>query len=137
MPFARLMTPSFRGVLEDALQATDGDAAREEPKPSAGDFARVLSGTRYAGQHRAPWAVELGLELPCDEHAARRAFRRLALRTHPDRPGGSHQAFLRARKALEEALAALRAREPRPFSRFAAEPRVTDASRAHVWSAYA
>jgi curved DNA-binding protein CbpA len=35
----------------------------------------------------------------------KRAFRQLAFATHPDRPGGSHAAFLRAQSLLDEALA--------------------------------
>jgi hypothetical protein len=42
---------------------------------------------------------------PCEEHyrAAKRAFRRLALRYHPDQ-GGDHAAFVRMRRAYDEAV---------------------------------
>jgi hypothetical protein len=56
---------------------------------------------------RPLWAVELGVELPCDVPTVHRAFRHLAKRTHPDCAGGSHQAFLEAQRVLREALAAV------------------------------
>lgn len=62
---------------------------------------------RRALESRPSWAAALGISVPCTERELRVAFRRLALRTHPDRPGGSHEAFLGARAALDQALAAL------------------------------
>jgi hypothetical protein len=86
----------------------------------------------------APWAQELGIEGACTVDDVKRAFRRLAFATHPDRPGGSHDAFLRAKKLLDEALTSPRpARKPeRAALRYAvAEPRAMQRSRVH--SAYA
>ena len=51
-----------------------------------------------------PCLERLGLTLPCTEVQIKQAFRSLALRTHPDLPGGSHEAFLEAKAALDEAL---------------------------------
>jgi len=49
----------------------------------------------------------LGLDTPRTLAEARHAFRRMALQTHPDRPGGSHEAFLRTQALYDEARAAL------------------------------
>lgn len=109
---------TFAQVLDGALR---GDATpRSVPAESswsrqateATTFAQVqqMLDERLPSQtypRRPRWAVELGVELPCDAQAVRRAFRRRALQTHPDRPGGSHEAFLRLQQALEEALFAL------------------------------
>lgn len=45
----------------------------------------------------------LGLEMPCTEQDVKRAYRRLAEKTHPDR-GGDREAFLRLQRQFEEAL---------------------------------
>lgn len=42
----------------------------------------------------------LGLRLPVDELALKRAYRQRSLETHPD-AGGSHEAFLRVNEAYE------------------------------------
>jgi hypothetical protein len=106
------MTP-FREVLEDALR-NESRSDAPLPHPSVlPRFPHTLFNDAPSAvvQQRAPWAIELDVDLPCDPQTVRRAFRRLALKTHPDRPGGSHQAFLRAKATLEEALAALRESE--------------------------
>ena len=78
------------------------------PCPSAADLRRFLDlSVAPANAPRPAWAVELGVELPCDASSVRRAFRRRALQTHPDRPGGSHEAFLRSMRALDQGLSAL------------------------------
>lgn len=79
-------------------------------RPTEGAFQRAIDALplqRSSGR-RPSWAVELDLDLPCDAQSARRAFRRRALETHPDRPGGSHEAFLRSVQALDEALLLVR-----------------------------
>jgi hypothetical protein len=77
-------------------------------------FETMLSDAREvpAAVRRPLWAAELGIDLPCDVQGVRRAFRRLALSTHPDCLGGSHEAFLHAQRALEEALAAVQDAQP-------------------------
>ncbi|MBV9946453.1 MAG: J domain-containing protein [Myxococcales bacterium] len=57
-----------------------------------------------AAAWQAEWAVALGVTLPCSVGELKKAFRRLAFATHPDRPGGSHRAFLEAQAALQQAL---------------------------------
>jgi hypothetical protein len=56
------------------------------------------------------WAVELGVDFPCDVPTVRKAFRRLARTAHPDVIGGSHEAFLHAQSVLANALAGLQSR---------------------------
>jgi len=101
---------TFAAWLEEALQreptgsATPVSTNSEQPAIEA--FERLISAfPEFAPSlvAQAPWAEELGVELPCDVDAVKRAFRRLAFRTHPDRTGGSHAAFLRAQELLEEA----------------------------------
>jgi hypothetical protein len=82
-----------------------------------------------------PWARELGIDTPCTVADVKRAFRRLAFATHPDRPGGSHEAFLRAQALLDEALTSPRAvvRKPeRAAVRYGVgDPKAAQPSRAH------
>lgn len=109
---------AFRQVLEDILRR-EAETARRE----SGSFTRtvisfedMVSDIRElpAPARRPTWAEELGLDLPCDARAIKSAFRRLARRTHPDCSGGSHDAFLRAQRVLDEALAAVQETEPPP-----------------------
>jgi DnaJ domain len=125
---------SFREALEDAV-THEMKGAPEEREDAMAKFERVFGAhlSMVTAQRRPAWATELDLELPCDAASVRRAFRRLALKTHPDRPGGSHEAFLRAKQVLEEALNALREPEVKPLSAHA--PRANP--QAQGWSAYA
>jgi len=97
----------FEQFLEAALREAGS------PEPSRAPFAEAALaferqlGALPAGTRRPAWAVELDIDLPCAPEAARKAFRRRALETHPDRPGGSHEAFLRSQRALDQALSAL------------------------------
>jgi hypothetical protein len=52
------------------------------------------------------------LEPPYSLEEAKRAFRRLAFKTHPDRPGGSRADFLQAQASLREAIAAIERGDP-------------------------
>src|SRR6202142_3033467 len=104
----------FADLLEQAL-AGEADAPPETPferslRVFEGSLAALASIDGLASA--APWAQELGIDLPCTVADVKRAFRRLAFATHPDRPGGSHGAFLRAQALLDEALAS-----PRPETR--------------------
>jgi hypothetical protein len=49
----------------------------------------------------------LGLDASATAEAVKHAFRRLALDAHPDRPGGSHGAFVALQAAFTCALAAI------------------------------
>ena len=59
-------------------------------------------------------AYVLGVGVPKNIYELKRAFRRMALETHPDRPGGSHAGFLRTQALFEEALLELREPPPPP-----------------------
>jgi hypothetical protein len=98
---------AFADVLEEELRK---DApAPSAPRTSCDD---AFAGAILAGTPRdvPGWAAALDVSYPCSETQIRRAFRRRAFETHPDR-GGSHEAFLAVRRAHDEALAAL-ARQP-------------------------
>lgn len=86
--------------LDDALRRLESELAR-----------LCALGLREDAPSAPAWAIALDLQLPCTVQELRRAFRKLAFRTHPDREGGSHEAFLRTQALLEEALADLGRRE--------------------------
>lgn len=46
----------------------------------------------------------LGLKAGCSRAEVKRAYKRLSLKTHPDTPTGSHDAFIKLNKAYERAL---------------------------------
>jgi hypothetical protein len=109
------MGTSFAEVLSDtvARQHRDGDEARS-PSP----FADSLHGWEGCVAEAAvamvlpewpAWARTLAVSPHATEGELRRAFRRRAFELHPDR-GGDVEAFLHARQALDEGLAALGAR---------------------------
>jgi hypothetical protein len=102
---------TFAAWLEEALQSEPTGSATPvsgiAPRPAQEAFERLLGAFPAfapSAVAQAPWAGELGVELPCDIDSIKRAFRRLAFRTHPDRAGGSHAAFVRAQELLAEAL---------------------------------
>ena len=107
VPFVPDVT-TFAQVLDGVLQEqAEAPAARASTAgPTVPDLQRWLEALPGAGPrtHRPAWAVELDVDLPCDRGALKRAFRRRALETHPDRPGGSHEAFLRSMRALDAGL---------------------------------
>lgn len=144
---------SFAEVLESVLEET-------APTPAAvGGFERVLASftdrvaeaaARFSTAPSEPEGVRdlvLGVDVPRTMAELRWAFRRMALQTHPDRPGGSHEAFLRTQALFEEAsrvLAGERSRadavSARPCGGAASwsAGRAADVPRpAHVASAYA
>ena len=99
-PFAQILADRMRrqapppryAPFEDAVAAFECDVARA-----------ALPDTQRAGGAALPdWSLELGVEYPCTLHELKRAFRRAALRTHPD-CGGSHDAFLRTQALFETA----------------------------------
>lgn len=53
---------------------------------------------------RREWWVVLELERSCTREEAKAAYRRLASKFHPDKPGGSHEAMAELNRAQEEAL---------------------------------
>jgi curved DNA-binding protein len=57
--------------------------------------------------------VVLGVDPDATPREIRAAFRALALRVHPDRPGGDARAFAEARQAHDEMLARAQAPAPR------------------------
>lgn len=116
---------AFAQILEQAFQrrVADEESRSATPLQNAlnyfeNGFARLPfeESAQVLAQERPAWAVALQLELPCTVQELKRAFRRQALKSHPDRPGGSHEAFLRTTALFEEAMAYLksaRATEPR------------------------
>jgi hypothetical protein len=100
--------PAFREVFESALREESEPQARSSlpSRQMLQDLARDACGEGRPFPLPS-WAVSLGIELPCDAATVRRAFRRLARKTHPDCAGGSHEAFLKAQEVFAEALAAV------------------------------
>ena len=91
---------TFAEVLEH-------DTTAETPAAGVLD----LSGVVFFFDSGRPRTIEapaclrmLSLDLSCTLDDVKRSFRKLALETHPDRPGGSHAAFMRARDAFEQAV---------------------------------
>jgi hypothetical protein len=101
------VTP-FEQVLEAALRDTPAspDAACFEAAVRAFEvqMAEALHSAPIIGE-AAELVLGQGQSRSMDE--LRRWFRRMALLTHPDRPGGSHEAFLRAQALYDEAKEAL------------------------------
>lgn len=130
----------FADLLEAALEGSPEPRQETAFDQSLRVFECTLAAFASADglTSMIPGAQELGIEGVCTVDDVKRAFRRLAFATHPDRPGGSHDAFLRAKKLLDEALTSPRpARKPeRAAVRYAvAEPKAVQPSPVH--SAYA
>jgi hypothetical protein len=142
---------TFAQTLEAALH--EADAAPSPSAPFAGAvraFGESVSAAAFVAPAtdeavRAPDGdrdLELGVDQPRTMAEARRAFRKMALRTHPDCPGGSHEAFLRTQALFEEACASLARPVPQAATpvvtnvRWAASPRATRTVDA-PWSAFA
>lgn len=78
-----------------------GEAPWPKPKEERGERVELA-----APHGSRAWALGvLGLPMGSSSEEVKRAFRSLALRTHPDR-GGEASAFMDARKALDVALSA-------------------------------
>jgi hypothetical protein len=97
---------AFAELLEEALTRQPEPLAEMRFEGSLRAFEHALAS--FASVDGLPasasWPGELGVEPRCTVDDVKRAFRRLAFATHPDRPGGSHVAFIRARALLDEAL---------------------------------
>ena len=78
----------------------------EAPWPKAKERAADAAPAPAAPKGSRPWALSvLGLGAEASAGEIKRAFRAMALRTHPDR-GGEDAAFIDAKRALDVALAA-------------------------------
>jgi hypothetical protein len=107
---------SFRRALDEAI----AELPEVEARPSRAPIDPYADVREMVAAAPPAWAAALGLDLPCDVSDVRRAFRRLARKTHPDCAGGSHYAFLAAQRVLEEALVSVRDAPARAFeARFA------------------
>jgi hypothetical protein len=102
---------SFAAALLAALRSEEARGRGPEVKapaaPAMVDLHASVSASLAAADERPRWARVLGVRVDCDEEQVRQAYRRRAFETHPDRPGGSHEAFLAVRRAHEEAVAVL------------------------------
>lgn len=105
--FAEVLQQAFAEV--SVARGPSPGASAVEP---AADMHVSVAGFSFVADRKPSWAEELGVDLPCDRRDIERAFRRLAFRVHPDRAGGSREAFLRATRLLDEGLAWLRAGTP-------------------------
>ncbi|MFW5740355.1 MAG: J domain-containing protein [Myxococcota bacterium] len=111
---------TFAEHLQAAMHRREAPAPRTAPlTDSLRAFENALGGLGLSSQvletnADCRWAAALGLTLPCTVRDVKRAFRRLAFQTHPDRPGGSHSAFLEAQALLQQALRDLENDRPSP-----------------------
>jgi hypothetical protein len=104
------MGSSFAEVLSDTI-ARQGSERDRSPSP----FAQSLHGWEACVAEAAiallapdapMWARTLRVSPHAPEGDLRRAFRQRAFEAHPDR-GGTVEAFLAVKKALDEGLAAI------------------------------
>ena len=118
------MGTSFADMLADALSET---AEKTRPAPES-PFAqsvravesRVASATIASMQPDVPaWARTLNVSPFAAESDLKKAFKRRAFETHPDR-GGSPTLFIAAKRALDEALSSVLALTTPPTARAAA-----------------
>ena len=106
---------TFAEILQSVLRETEPVAA-VDAAAAAGSFESVLrSFGNEVAEITARCApcdadgdepvrdITLGVDLPRTMAEVKRAFRRMVLETHPDRPGGSHEAFLRTKALFDQA----------------------------------
>ncbi len=110
-------TGTFAEILAEKLEQQAGSSPDGEPTRSAWQApwrtvsvawrSQEFSGAMPRPERPAPCLEQLGLSARCSLDDVRRAFRRQALHTHPDRRGGSHQAFVALQRAYDQAVALL------------------------------
>jgi len=101
---------SFRQVLDREMQrqARSRPAAHVGQLPPAPDMSWRAAQVLSAQATSAPACLRtLGVSIGCSVADLKRAFRQLALRTHPDRAGGSEAAFMAVERAYRQALTLL------------------------------
>jgi hypothetical protein len=89
----------FKELLETLLPS-------EEPSVAVGAFEATLQRVEddlSAARLKEP-SLALAGDLPSKRDALRRAFRQRAKETHPDCPGGSHDAFVEMKARFDAAL---------------------------------
>ncbi len=109
-PTVLLYVLTFAQHLQAAMQRPPSPPRSTPWVDALADFENAIAGwhgLRRPTEQDAHWVSALGLSLPCTIEDVKRAFRRLAFQTHPDRPGGSHEAFLEAQALLREAVEAI------------------------------
>lgn len=105
------MGPSFADVLAEAC-AFESEARVVAPDPMRPVVARLDSASIASLSLALPaWAETLRVSPFADESDLRRAWKRRAFESHPDR-GGSSSEFVAVKNALDEALSAARAPAP-------------------------
>jgi hypothetical protein len=110
----------FAQILQGFLGDDEPAVAAPAPRFAAtiADFetkVAALSAETLVTAPAFPWAAELGVSLPCTTAELKRAFKKRAFETHPDRAGGSHEKFLRVQGLLAQAERDLATwREPKP-----------------------
>jgi hypothetical protein len=113
----------FKELLETLLPT-------EEPLPTMGAFEATLQRMEdglSAAKLRDP-SLALAGDLPSTRDALRRAFRQRAKETHPDCPGGSHDAFLEMKARFDAALGEMERATPLPVRRWSPSPPVVASS---------
>lgn len=99
-----MIVSPFSEVLKRELEASAAGLSPRTIARSSDWLGAALDAQRPPVPEPPPCLRVLGLTFPCGIDDVRRAFRRLALTTHPDRPGGSQQAFVVATAAYEDSL---------------------------------
>lgn len=98
---------TFADVLVSALRREES-RARAVATPSIDLDSAAAASVAATVDVRPAWARTLGLDDDaCTAEDVRRAFRRRAFETHPDR-GGAVEAFVAVKRAHDEAMNALR-----------------------------
>jgi DnaJ domain len=94
---------SFADILNETLEPASEVAPA--PVPSFDQTVWAMRAVAMIETAMPWWASALGVSAACTVEMLKAAYRRRALSTHPDRSGGSHEAFLAAAEAYEAGLA--------------------------------